>query len=503
MNERVELVGEWSVPGERSKPWSGRLAFDPLAGIELDVAGSGPGLAFPRDPFETPVMHGFTVDAKRVTLVHCVQTSSQTTIGGGYTATYSARYALVGAHFDRPEAIAFDELRVRMTDVGEWLGVSGFSFAAPRPDAFAVDYEVPDDLTVAVALPLEIGVSFAATRQTGPERTFTTRELNVVQEDWLTLRSPEPVPFATLADVLGRIRSFFCFVARDRVDYLAITASAELRDPDGDNGASRRETVTVLFRPNVVIEPRRGPVDSQRMLFTHADCAPGAASPLSRWLAEEGRLGPIYDLFLVSLFQPRIFLELQFISLSQALESLHSRTYPHYELPRAQHRARIKEIVDAVPDAHREWVREKLAYSNKATFRQSVTDLLATLPDVLRLAMGDEPAFAKRVHRTRNYLTHWDPDLERDAARGEELTRLTMALKVIVEALLLLELGFSKEEVAALVERNEDYKRNVNFAFFRRRTSAVTGATVAEDDAAEESGNAAMAVEPPAAETAG
>jgi hypothetical protein len=390
----------------------------------------------------------------------------------------------VGAHFDRPDEIVFDELRVRLTDVGEWLGVSGFSFGSRRPDAFDLLYEVPDDLALAIAPPLEIGVSFNATRKTGPESTSTTRELEVIQEDWLTVRAAAPLPFPTLADVLRRVRSFFCFVLRERVDYVAMMASAELPEPDGDNGATSRQAITVLYRPNVVIEPRRGPVDSRDMLFTYADCATGEASPLSRWLAGEERLGPIYDLFLVSLFQPRIFLELQFLSLSQAVESLHSRTFPHYELPRDQHGARIKEIVDTVPEAHRQWVQEKLAYSNKATFRQSITELLRTLPDELRRAIGDEEAFAKKVHRTRNYLTHWDPDLERDAARGEELIRLKMALKVVLEALLLNELGFDKSQVALLIERNEHYKRNVNFAFFRRAEAAVADKAPEGDDGA-------------------
>jgi len=200
------------------------------------------------------------------------------------------------------------------------------------------------------------------------------------------------------------------------------------------------------------------------MLFTFADGKKGADSPLSRWLAQVDLLGPVYDLFLVSLFQPRIFLGLRFLSLAQAIESLHSRRFPHYEVPKADHRRRVDEIVAAVPDHYKEWVTDKLAGANRASFRRGLRELLATVPDDLKAALGDEEAFGKKVHLTRNYLTHYNPDLADKAAKGVALQRLAMALKVVLEPLLLLELGFDRDEVAGLIDRNEPYKMNVSFA---------------------------------------
>jgi hypothetical protein len=466
VNERVEYVGEWWIPDEKGEPWSGRLVFDPQLGLDLEVASTGPELAFPWDPSDIPVIHGFTVDGARVTLTHCVQSRTKAHLPGGYVASYSASRAFIGAHFASPGTIALDRLRFRLSDVGEWLGVSGFKSIRRATTGFAFEYEVPDDVELAAVPPFKITVAFEASRTSGPERARTLLELQAAQREWIALAADTPIAFDELNEVARQIRNFFCFVVRDRVDFLEMRASVELSDSDYEEGEpeTRRQEVVILYRPNAVIEPRKRPASSRDMLFTFPDSKPGDASPQSRWLAQRDLLGPVYDLFLVSLFQPRIFLELQFLSLSQAIESLHSRKFPHYEVPKAEHRQRVREIVAAAPAKYKKWVNEKLDGANRATFRQSLRELLATLPDDLRTALGDAEAFGKKVHVTRNFLTHWNPDLELEAAKGTDLMRMTMALKVILEALLLLELGFDGDQVGALINRNERYKANVSFA---------------------------------------
>jgi hypothetical protein len=62
-------------------------------------------------------------------------------------------------------------------------------------------------------------------------------------------------------------------------------------------------------------------------------------------------------------------------------------------------------------------------------------------------------------------LTHWNPKLESKAAKGDDLVRLTEALRLIVEALLLREVGFAPDEIDVLVAGNPTVKRDIAFAF--------------------------------------
>jgi nitroreductase len=172
----------------------------------------------------------------------------------------------------------------------------------------------------------------------------------------------------------------------------------------------------------------------------------------------------VFDLYLVGLFQPRIFLELKFLSLAQAAESLHARSFDSKVLPKADHRANVRAVADAAPAELREWARVRLQDANRKSFRDALAELIAALPAVIADALANVAAFAERIRVTRNYLTHWTESLEAEAARGAELFALTRLLRAILEALLLLELGFSKDEVEKLLQRNEDYKRQFNGA---------------------------------------
>jgi hypothetical protein len=127
----------------------------------------------------------------------------------------------------------------------------------------------------------------------------------------------------------------------------------------------------------------------------------------------------------------------------------------------------MKAILAAAPLEWTNWLEEKLAHANKATFRTGLKELVLTLPPTLARDVGDPDGFTQLVSWTRNYLTHWTPALEEKAAKGVDLVRLVVALRLVLEALLLLEIGFTHAEIELLYEDNYAIKRDLRFAFDR------------------------------------
>jgi len=183
------------------------------------------------------------------------------------------------------------------------------------------------------------------------------------------------------------------------------------------------------------------------------------------WLAQDELLGPVYDLYLLGLYAPRTHIEFVYLSLTEGLEALHARKFPHYDLPKDAHAMRMTAILESAPPEWREWLAEKLGPSNRATFRDGLSDLVATLPPTLTKHVGDADSFTRLVSWTRNYLTHWTPELERKAAKAEKLVKLTVALRLLLESLLLLEVGFSRDDVERLYADNNAIQRDLHFAF--------------------------------------
>jgi hypothetical protein len=73
--------------------------------------------------------------------------------------------------------------------------------------------------------------------------------------------------------------------------------------------------------------------------------------------------------------------------------------------------------------------------------------------------------FPDLVRDTRHFLTHYNPKYEKDAATGAQLYAATRAMKLLFELTMLLELGFPKRQVRALVEDNQRLVREIQMGF--------------------------------------
>jgi hypothetical protein len=76
---------------------------------------------------------------------------------------------------------------------------------------------------------------------------------------------------------------------------------------------------------------------------------------------------------------------------------------------------------------------------------------------------GDEAAFIEAFKIARNYYTHYNPSLEKKAARGAALYVLFIQLQAIIEMSLLRELGFGCRSIEAILDRVQRYAEIKHF----------------------------------------
>jgi hypothetical protein len=72
-------------------------------------------------------------------------------------------------------------------------------------------------------------------------------------------------------------------------------------------------------------------------------------------------------------------------------------------------------------------------------------------------------AFLAKFKNTRNYYTHYTPELEKKAARGAALYLLVVQLRSIIEMALLNDLGFPCDLIDKLFERTRRYDEITHF----------------------------------------
>lgn len=139
-----------------------------------------------------------------------------------------------------------------------------------------------------------------------------------------------------------------------------------------------------------------------------------------------------------------------------ALESYHRLKIRRNELSEQEHNKRIEEMTHAI-SKHKDWLEEKLKYSNELSLRSRLKEPLTAYQEIISGVVDDTSDFVNNVVDTRNYLTHHDPKSKGTAAEGEKLFTLTRKLRMLLETCLMTELGFPKLEIGAIFRQNRRY----------------------------------------------
>ncbi len=190
------------------------------------------------------------------------------------------------------------------------------------------------------------------------------------------------------------------------------------------------------------------------MLFTFKDISGRFESFLRKWFEKVDLLEPIYDLYFGTLYNPCMYLKHRFLSLIQAIESFHQRIYGGEYLLDENYKKVYDTLVNAIPNGvktdFKEILENKLKYGNELSLRKRLKEIFDKYQEILNVFIENKNTFIEKVVDTRNYQTHHDKDLKERYASGKELYNLTQKLKILLEICLLIELGFSSEEIKDL-----------------------------------------------------
>jgi hypothetical protein len=469
MLEPFEYRGLWWLPEEPAQKVAGVLTFS-QDDVALELVGQLPRtearqeqttdvVVLPAGPLSRERIVGLSTNGKAFTLERCHASGWNMSMPGMATERFSPDLILEGARYETGEAVVFDELSVRYTQLDGWVATSGISSGAhaegEEVTGIDLSFRPPDSIEVELPdLTLEVAFSW-----TPEDAAPLGTQLKLSQRAAFVLRFEEPMPLEQTLDFVYQLRNFVALGVGRPVTPVAITgfvlppANAE-RDPF-TGLEPRKLTINLFYRLGHV--PDVKDIHPAQMLFTFPDARDRLTQLLENWFCKQQLLRPVFDLYFGAIYNRHAFLEQRFLSLMQAIETYHRRTSTETDLPPEKHERRLEEILAATPEEYRHWLSGQLTHSNELTLRKRLKDVLRRCPDVVE-KLVKKKRFIHRVHNARNYLTHYDSSLEDKAQRGMNLYPLTVQLQALVEMCLLLELGFNCEEVNAFFDRVERYR---------------------------------------------
>jgi hypothetical protein len=207
-----------------------------------------------------------------------------------------------------------------------------------------------------------------------------------------------------------------------------------------------------------------------QMMFTLPSVEEQLEKILDNWISKAELIKPVYDLYFSTLYNPAIYQEFKFLSLAQAVETYHRQIYGGKFQPDDVFKEGLYQtLVDAIPgdiaDDFRSSLKQgKLRYANEFSLRKRVQLLGEHLDKGLNLNFLQNKnlrnIFAEQVADTRNYFTHYSPELKDKAAKtGQELHDLIQKLRLVLQICFLEELGFTFDKITEVFKKNREYQK--------------------------------------------
>jgi|GEM_PF-6027784 len=442
-----EFHGTWWVAGRPEDKVGGVLRLSPGEVGDLRLYGTFESVA----TGEQVRILGTCVEHGAITLENAVHEGRSFRQPDYVYSTFRVAGALVGAHLNDPSAARFGSAIFQFASLGSWLRLpypdSGFpDEGAGEAARHSMALEPPSVLTAVVPGlgRVEVGAWPNASWEQGrgelslhPYVLIEFEKSQTLAEIWECSLSP---------------LMFFMSLATGSPEKL-VSAHLVLEGDSREDQIRWLDWNWLAKRSDEVGGAMGNP------FISYADVERRFSDVLTRWfrLVAETR-SPIESYFAAQL--PLVgFFDDVFSRVVGAMETWHRTMHDWKPLPKEEFKRVIGSVKSVLTPAEWNVVADRVSYANQPTLRERLNDLTGRAGSELEGAVMSLPDFTGRVVRSRNGLAH-------DSAIGENFNHVQIPLalellRLLFDAVLARELGFSEVEVAEMIKRSRRFARLV------------------------------------------
>lgn len=461
IDESINIKGEWWIPGKSKKKVQGTLNLSSNNGALLDLNGALPGEEGKRGIFGAPlispkIINGNTVRGEKVTLVNC----HETFYSMGNSSKIRAYMTVTDVHFKKYESLVFNELYLDFTNLPEWIQLSKID----------VKWDHEKDITTISSTPrvneifsdvgnydIEI-ISYC----TLPDLIALENEASIKTDGSIKLSSKNGAHIDDFDKVIQKLRMLLC-VATQRPVYLNSISAHSNKQINKSKTGQVYSIPMEIYKRQLDRIPIKQMDFPDNMLFSYNKVKNHFGNVLMSLVNNYDNLEPLLVSH-TSWFYVKIpYMQPKFLSLVMGLESFYRKTRKRSQLPKHEHRERIKEILSSMDSKYRSWVKSALIHSNELSLREKLRNILADYHNVVVGYPVDNEKFIKKVVDTRNFLVHGDSKLKTKTATPNEMYHLIRILEIVIEACILCELGIPQDEARELFTNAKIYNRKYHF----------------------------------------
>lgn len=455
--ENISYKGRWWLPENPEKKVAGVLSFSANTGVSLEVfdnfdAKTDTSTVTPfQQAFDSSIYKiilGVTENGKAVTLWECQSRGSVVLWSEFEYESYHiiVSVAFIGHHFPEENLLLFQEAHVQYTYLPDWASTTGFSWTKYNDiPKIEVHYQRPEDIKIATS-----NASISLAHSYGL-KSKTSQEFKISQEHWLIVEAEKPKTFDSFNDeYIQPLQDFLSFATTKPNAIIQLQLKA-------DSSLSSDSLIDVYFRQREIKPRTEESLRAHNQLFTLQDVQENIGSIIEKWLNIYQDIDDVFNLFFSIEYNPKLYLNQQFLYIAQAVETYHRRRKKNHVTPPKLHKTKVKAILDSCEEENKKWLQGILNFSNEPRLKDRLDELVTQTTLALSYFNIGQENFVLTAKHTRNYLTHYDKKLEKKAAKGLRLFRLTQGLSYLLQACILDELGLPPTKQKELFERNQTY----------------------------------------------
>lgn len=407
------------------------------------------------DGVTVPRVLGISEKGKPVTLDECFYHKRSFNFPGLAISRIHVNLALLGCHFEKDEAICFDEIACYSDAVNDWLGLAPIEATLTRSPSYAATISFspppPHEWTLSNGITMKVKSLWSA--PSGQKQ----REAQITQKTWVGFEFDKETPLEGLITIASRFNNLVSFVVDQMISPSAIEVySKSMVEDIGEK--KRKVAVQLFYSPDVRTTPNLSKVVPPFPLFSFQHVSQRFDNLVSTWLTNYEQFDSSFNLYFSTKTGRNLYLGNRFLMLVQALESFHRHSSIVTSFPEKDYAALCSLLREAIPDKFKEWLASRLAYGNEPSLRQRLKLLFNGFEPIYGNSKKIKDMISLIVD-TRNYRTHYDAKLRQCAAQGKDLYKLCLALETLFQLQMAVLCGLSKNEVIDLCAQSQLFIR--------------------------------------------
>src|SRR5437667_2045256 len=452
MDEKFELHSKFQLEGvfwDATNPddkFAGTLSCD---GKRLELATRAelvtptPAMLMGTDEDSVPdVIHGFTVKGD-CTIIGLQQINTPGLLDYSRGRGVRWRYfrvigaCLMGWHLANDSAEVLTAADLTYTGISEWFPGCGAAIKfGDEATTVSVPKKRPTVLDVCI-----LAKHFHLLVKIDPNFEFKGggRSFKAESEPIVMLEPAEPRSLQWFVEVMHRLENF-----------LSLSLGTSVRAKTMRLIGTSEDTES-----GWLIRPRGGKVEQPSITIWLRCDSSQLSSAVASWFSMSEEFTPLENLIYGTIRHSSLFVETEFLSLAQAIESFHRLT-DKSTVVEPEVFAQVQEALSSFI-SQQSWAGSAIAdrckkainFLNEPTFQNRIQSLLAGIdPERAKTLVWDPVHFEQTLKQTRNYLTH--PGIEKKGkvlTGSKELFLFNQKLHVLLRLLMLKTMGFSEAAI--------------------------------------------------------